>query len=619
MKASCLELRTKLEVEQCRLLAFAEVAGLLDWIEGQPLPALLRAQKLVVVAILTQIGCKLEDFSVMTNRYSDLRVDKDPQKAEQALKTNMKESLTTLEAKWQESVRKSTKRKEHLLGTNHLFKWVDVAKKIGTHPQSLWWAAFNEKKFREILAELTEFTDYLHELMHDLHAKESERINRMNYMELVLVRNDVADLRRLFRSLMMVNVHAKEERTPYASAANAKFAQLVGSLVDTKAKVMENDAADGSKPPSYIENEQNTKLTYSDVQLNEQPPNNMTGLQQRVRSTGVYTPDEKAVWLEWKTYQKRLDHATRGYVPLESNVRRVEELVALLRSHKLDAFRIPTCLGYIDYREDIRSGDSRHEAFFGLVFEFPEDAVPGDGQMSLLDLINTTKSEHWSLSQKIKLAHRIAESVLYLHAAQWLHKGIRSDGIVFFPSVETEKIELTEPLLAGFEYSRPDTTNTNSTHLPPDPHNDAYVHPLYQEEGTPEKGTQRIPFCKSFDIYSLGIVLLEIAYWTSIHTLLEKEFPPTTPEEANANADVENASGKTWDREEVLQVRQLLLSDTSTYLSKLKSTVGDRFHAAIETCIRGILDDPTKEAEHEVRLQKEFTEKVVDNLGAVQV
>jgi hypothetical protein len=84
---------------------------------------------------------------------------------------------------------------------------------------------------------------------------------------------------------------------------------------------MENDAAESRKPPSYIESEQNTKVKYSDLHLNAYPPDNMTGLQRRVRSTEVYTPNEKVVWLESKTYKKRLDYRIRGYVPLESNMR----------------------------------------------------------------------------------------------------------------------------------------------------------------------------------------------------------------------------------------------------------------------------------------------------------
>ena len=237
-------------------------------------------------------------------------------------------------------------------------------------------AAFGEEKFRGILAELTEFTDYLHELTHDINAPESEKVNRMNYMELVLVLNDLADLRRLLVSLTMVNVHSQEERTPYASAANANFAQLVGSSVGTKTRVIENGAGNGNDLPSYLEavDEQKTKLTCGDVELNAHPPD-MTLLQQRVRSMGLYKPARKPVWVEWRSYRTELDHKSRNLIPVESNVRRVKDLVALFHSHKLKAFRVPECLGYIDYREDVESGDSHHQAVFGLAFDFPEDAV----------------------------------------------------------------------------------------------------------------------------------------------------------------------------------------------------------------------------------------------------
>jgi hypothetical protein len=207
-------------------------------------------------------------------------------------------------------------------------------------------------------------------------------------------------------------------------------------------------------------------------------------------------------------------------LPVESSVKRVKELVALLYSHKLKAFRLPECLGCIDYREEVESGGSHHQAVFGLAFEFLEDAVSDALPTSLLDLIQTTRNDRPSSSQRAKPAHSISESVLYLHAAQWLHKGIRSDGIVFSPDVNTKKIELVEPRMAGFEFLRPAVTYSNSTHLPPDPHSDDYVHPLYQG-----KHSARVPYSKSFGICSLGTVLLEIAYWTPIHALLEAGFP----------------------------------------------------------------------------------------------
>lgn len=111
----------------------------------------------------------------MTSRYNDLRVEEDEQKAQQDVKADLTDNITSLERTCQEGARKSGKRKEHLMGTNHLFKWTTAAENIGTHPNGPWWASFDEKEFRDILADLTEFTDYVHELTHDINARDLER------------------------------------------------------------------------------------------------------------------------------------------------------------------------------------------------------------------------------------------------------------------------------------------------------------------------------------------------------------------------------------------------------------------------------------------------------------
>jgi hypothetical protein len=120
-----------------------------------------------------------------------------------------------------------------------------------------------------------------------MNSRESEKVNRMNYMELVLIRNDLADL-GLFVSLAMINVHSQEERTSYASAANANFAQLVGYLVGTKTRVIGNGAGNGNDLPSYLEavDEPKTKLAYGHVAL-QAPPSDVKLLQQRARSMGL--------------------------------------------------------------------------------------------------------------------------------------------------------------------------------------------------------------------------------------------------------------------------------------------------------------------------------------------
>lgn len=596
MNTTCLELRTKLEMEQCRLFDFAEVVGLLDFVEGQDLPEVLQPQKLVVIAVLTQIGCKLDEFSALTNRYKSLRADEDQRKVEEALKASVADSYVTLKQKWKENVRKSPKRKEHLRGTNHLFKWFDMTKDVATEPKRLWWAAFDEKVFRSLLQELIEYNNYLHEIMHGHHARRLEETSRKTFLEMVLVRSEIDDLRKLIVHSVLVQQHKQNDLTPRADHANIEHQRLLQSLVETKTRNINNEKSDDNKPPAYHEIVEATKLAYSTIDPVTKPKN-LNVSKERVRTSGQYRPGNGSateVWIEWKSYTKELDPRSRSEVASPDNVKRVKELVALLQSSSLSAFRVPHCLGYYDFRDDEK--DSSHQALFGIVFQKPDQGAGSSDPISLLKLMDDHDTP--SLSERTALAHKIADSVLYLNAVGWFHKGIRSDGIVFCPNSKTLVVELREPFMTGFEYARPDKSDAHSTHIPPDPKNEAYVHPDYQ--GTDARGTYR----RSFDIYSLGIVLIEIAYWSPIHKVLANEFKdPTDPISA-----------------EVKEVRSRILSDETAYLSKLRGMVGDRYHAAVYSCIEGLVNDlDEKKTEVSLLLQKDFTEKVVENLGAVNV
>lgn len=85
-----------------------------------------------------------------------------------------------------------------------------------------------------------------------------------------------------------------------------------------------------------------------------------------------------------------------------------------------------------------------------------------------------------SLTERIALAHRISVSVLYLHAVNWLHKGLRSDSIVFFPAAGSTTTEICHPVLSGFEYSRPDKEGETTTGGNLNNWWELYVHPDYQ-------------------------------------------------------------------------------------------------------------------------------------------
>jgi hypothetical protein len=52
------------------------------------------------------------------------------------------------------------------------------------------------------------------------------------------------------------------------------------------------------------------------------------------------------------------------------------------------------------------------------------------------------------------LGKELANCLLELHTAGWLHKSFCSENIVFFPKADQTPRTLEQPYLVGFEYAR---------------------------------------------------------------------------------------------------------------------------------------------------------------------
>jgi hypothetical protein len=134
---------------------------------------------------------------------------------------------------------------------------------------------------------------------------------------------------------------------------------------------------------------------------------------------------------------------------------------------------------------------------------------------SLEDLI--VREPHVSLNCRLKIAKDLAETVLQIHTAGWLHKAIRPANILFVaPSEDSvESILWTPTIMVGYGYARADTKDAAAfTELPDSAwESDIYRHPQ-------ARGPGRRPFEKQFDLYSLGCVLLELALWRPLADIL---------------------------------------------------------------------------------------------------
>ncbi|KAL4781961.1 hypothetical protein BJX76DRAFT_359393 [Aspergillus varians] len=205
---------------------------------------------------------------------------------------------------------------------------------------------------------------------------------------------------------------------------------------------------------------------------------------------------------------------------------RIEKVVHLLNaSQKVQELRTLPCLGYIYTQPG--EGSLRIDANY-CKYEVLYTIYAGPA-VSLRDMLHSEKVDtetgtyglrELSLDQRIEIARTLSRALLYLHVAEWLHKGIRSSNIMFVPSnqpiSESNKTILGQfgpPYLVGFEYSRVAANNEGTENQATTYEDNLYRHPesqgLLAADSEPYIGKIG-RFTKDYDIYSLGVTLVEM-------------------------------------------------------------------------------------------------------------
>ncbi|CRK24386.1 hypothetical protein BN1708_013945 [Verticillium longisporum] len=206
------------------------------------------------------------------------------------------------------------------------------------------------------------------------------------------------------------------------------------------------------------------------------------------------------ILIEWKRY----DASWMGQKGIELHGR-ISNIAQLLHTDtKPDELLTLKCLGFFDDVE---------RSAFGFVFQLPlaSAAAPapapnGKPMISLKTLLDQPTPENLpTLEERLQASYGIALSISILHAVSWLHKSIRSQNVLF-PVDRNGCPRWTTPYLVGFDFSRPDAVDESSEKPEQSARFNVYRHPSAQ--GSPNEGYRR-----SFDVYSLGVVLLEIGLW----------------------------------------------------------------------------------------------------------
>lgn len=183
-------------------------------------------------------------------------------------------------------------------------------------------------------------------------------------------------------------------------------------------------------------------------------------------------------------------------------------------SNKPPLLKTLHCAGLVQDTEEKR---------IGLLFDLPDwvdvVAAPRALHSYLPDetLASSISTPLPTLGDRLKLARDLAFSVAELHAAKILYKRLHSGNVLFFPARFAEGApSFSEPFIGGFEVSRPEQNGELSLDTTGGSF-DLYRHPELRDPSNELQG--RPASERKHDVYSLGLVLLEIGVWQRLETL----------------------------------------------------------------------------------------------------
>jgi hypothetical protein len=623
MPKECEKYRVHLIIEYNRVLAWGKAAGLLDS-SGSTLAATLGTSSIELVAIVSRIQWVLSEFRDLNSRYAnELPVEQSNSKPPTDI--DVLKKISNLAVSY-EAERKLSNRPQ---GTKRirdlLLKIGRHTKEIVTHPLRVRWVAVDREAFEALLVDLHALTGRLYELTKFHQENRIADITAKTHREMILARNDIQELRDMFEAFSSRLTTSPSCRK---ASENYDIDSIFQDLVRLKklSVTLENILARVKGDSTFDTDSRLLELQVSvrkftaadlseDFEWNEpaiEEPQFLTRPRGILYAEGVST----MVWIEWKCLG---DVAPDSLEDKQSTLRTVA-LAEMLHSPKPASLHVPECIGYFDDRNVW--GTER----FGWIFKMNDGSDCHTRVISLHDILGNGKLKP-SLSTRIKLAFKLCSTVLNLHAVNWLHKGIFSDNVVFHldgvGGVEERSnlVALERPLLTGFEFSRPDGTHTTARDT--DVTWDLYRWPAIQREKPTERNSK-----KTYDLYSLGLLLLEIAHWERLDRIM------LLGKNKDRKAD---ANQLELPLEESKAVRGWLLgikggspfeaAGWPNPLEELHNIAGDRYWKAVKRCLwthgeRGFGVEESSDQSNPrvgILLQEAFTKHVVEELGCIHV
>lgn len=251
---------------------------------------------------------------------------------------------------------------------------------------------------------------------------------------------------------------------------------------------------------------------------------------------------------EVKKYDQKLEDAVKSgsSTEIEKAFFPVRQLAWLLRESKFQEGADPDIregasaqiLG-LDFYGYLNMPEKLQTVFFYKIPRVVQrlEGVSGSPLVTLYDFIRSTSSNdsnlslpQQSLGNRYYIAHVLAVTLLNIHCSLWVHKNIRSSVFVMHKRMNTKGPQTREarpvPFVAGWGYARPDSTGSPST-LSADFEIVANLYRHPKRQGQPTK-----TFNMDHDIYSLGVVLVEIGLWKTVDQLFARGIATHTAKRA---------------------------------------------------------------------------------------
>ncbi|KAF2840453.1 hypothetical protein M501DRAFT_932292 [Patellaria atrata CBS 101060] len=619
MDEECGVLRINLAIQFSKILDWGDAAGLTDPEKHNEYDRKLKYNKALIFGVLSEIQSILKALKEVSLRYDSIGAE-GPKDPAQRIPVESGEEPTNILNKFRTKsviedidlerfahVLRSQdippERRSYPRGFNTLVKVAQGIQDISKQPKRLRWALIDRDGAMRHVERLTELTDFLHTTLGDTQMEILLETTRETWLAMLQLTTTVQGMENLLEAMQKPRAQSTDSRTSFDSQGTTLVARESSggtealhtgpeSLLQrlTRFSII---VAKSQKDQSSTKFE-SKHLALEDIQALELGDDEDRG----TRTIGALRG--KKLWVEWKSFKIMFNDEGNGILragPDPRLVRAVERLVALLQTKfKPKEFRLPYCLGYL-----IRKGKN---PAFGLIHTSGDPWPETHELQSLLWVLE--KGRKPPIAIRFQLAQDLAACISSLHAVNWLHKGLRSASVLFLKLTANDD-SLGNMYLSGLEYARLDESGCPTTGPPLSQDWAVYSHPEYVDGNR---------FRKSYDIYGLGIVLMEIALWEPAEKLFTA-YQPSSLVHETAGSDGNTVSSK--------QIHEIIFSENDGLLQRVRMNMGSKYYSATKACVEGMsafgLPDTVDQTDPTIGalLQQAFLRVVVDTLGSIVI